>query len=240
MNEGRYSEEQLQAFIDDEIDVNDRAELMEAIRHDDELACRVCELLQIKDSVRLAYRETERRKQARNPLPAGRLPRIPLQAAAAVLIFALGTAAGLVMQQPIGGQAGDTGNLQAVGGEQQELKRVIFHISTENPDRIAEALNDAEELLVSYRDHPGQVQIEVVANAAGLSLLRSDTSPYPERIRQLVEQYGNIHFLACSRSVEKLQIRGIPVHLLPEARVIPGALEEIVDRMQEGWIYIRV
>ena len=33
--------------------------VMEAVRKDDELACRICELLQIKDSLRLAYREIE-------------------------------------------------------------------------------------------------------------------------------------------------------------------------------------
>ena len=58
--DNRYSDEQLQAFVDDEIDITDRAEIMEAIRHDDELACQVCELLQIKDTVRLAYLEPER------------------------------------------------------------------------------------------------------------------------------------------------------------------------------------
>ena len=39
--ENNYSDEQLQAFVDDEIDIIDRAEMMEAIRRDDVLACQV-------------------------------------------------------------------------------------------------------------------------------------------------------------------------------------------------------
>ena len=83
------------------------------------------------------------------------------------------------------------------------------------------------------------MQLEVVANAEGLKLLRADTSPYPERIRRMALQFNNISFLACNRAIEKLRMNGIDVHLLPEARVIPGALEEIVDRLQQGWVYIR-
>jgi intracellular sulfur oxidation DsrE/DsrF family protein len=56
----------------------------------------------------------------------------------------------------------------------------------------------------------------------------------------MAQQFNNISFLACSRTIEKLHMRGIDIHLIPEARVIPGALEAIVDRMQQGWVYIRV
>ncbi|HUT40951.1 MAG TPA: hypothetical protein VM011_06365, partial [Gammaproteobacteria bacterium] len=105
---------------------------------------------------------------------------------------------------------------------------------------MEQALDDAEQLLASYKEHPELVQLEVVANAEGLKLLRADTSPYPERIRRMALQFNNISFLACNRAIEKLRMNGIEVNLLPEARVIPGALEEIVDRLQQGWVYIRV
>jgi intracellular sulfur oxidation DsrE/DsrF family protein len=234
-----YSDEQLQAFVDDEIDLTERAEMMEAIHHDDQLACRVCELLQIKDSVRLAYREPE--------LPAGGQlhcksdwrSRIPVRAIAALLIFATGTVTGVLLQSQSAGPAVTTiSSLNHAEVARQEQKRVVLHISNADSGRLDEALTDAEELLSTYR--PELVQLEVVANAEGLKLLRADTSPYPERIRRLAQQFNNISFLACSRTIEKLHMRGIDVQLLPEAKVIPGALEEIVDRMQQGWVYIRV
>lgn len=236
-----FSDEQLQAFVDDEIDVTERTEIMEAVRQDDALACRVCELLQIKDSLRLAYREPE--------LPAPRPARwhaswwtgTPFRAAAAVLIFALGTLTGTALQSPVTDTASRTfGTLASADTANQGLKRVVLHISSADKNRLDQALTDAEELLDSYRDQPELVQLEVVANTEGLSLLRADTSPYPERIRRMAQQFNNISFLACSRTIEKLRLRGIDVHLLPEARVIPGALEEIVDRLQQGWVYIRV
>jgi intracellular sulfur oxidation DsrE/DsrF family protein len=241
ITDNNYSEEQLQAFVDDEIDLADRAEIMEAIRHDDELACRVCELLQIKDSVRLAYREPEHPAQTRQHWGTDWSMRIPLRAIAALLIFATGTVTGVVLQSRSTGLLPTSiSSAGQAGAVQQEQKRVVLHISNADSERLDEALNDAEELLSTYKDHPELVQLEVVANAEGLKLLRADTSPYPERIRRLAELYDNISFLACSRTIEKLHMRGIDVQLLPEARVIPGALEEIVDRLQQGWVYIRV
>lgn len=236
-----FSDEQLQAFVDDEIDIAERAEIMEAVRHDDELACRVCELLQLKDSVRLAYREPELPETRPASWKSGWWSGTPFRAAAAVLIFALGTLTGTSLQMNTTDPLAYTGGkLASAAIANQELKRVVLHISTAESQRLDQALSDAEELLSSYKDRPEMVQLEVVANAEGLSMLRADTSPYPERIRRLAQQFNNVSFLACSRAIEKLRMRGIDVHLLPEAQVIPGALEEIVDRLQEGWVYIRV
>ena len=189
--DNNYSDEHLQAFVDNEIDLADRAEIMEAIRHDDELACRICELLQIKDSVRLAYREPELPAQTQQHWKYDWTARIPFRAVAALLVFATGTMTGAVLQSHTTGLLPTTirsaGQAEAV---QQEQKRVVLHISNADSERLDEALNDAEELLSTYKDHPELVQLEVVANAEGLKLLRADTSPYPERIRRLAELYG--------------------------------------------------
>jgi hypothetical protein len=42
-------------FIDDEINSSERVEIMEAITNHENLSYRVCELLQLKDTVRLDY-----------------------------------------------------------------------------------------------------------------------------------------------------------------------------------------
>jgi intracellular sulfur oxidation DsrE/DsrF family protein len=240
-DDNNYSDEQLQAFADDEIDIIDRAEMMEAIRRDHDLACQVCELLQIKDAVRLAYREPELVAPRQDRLRPAWWARLPRMAAAAVMIFALGTLTGTLIPAHMTETANQGfDSLAKAGSADRELKRVVLHVSSAEEERLEQALNDAEELLERYKDNPKLIQLEVVANSAGLALLRADTSPYPERIRRLAEKFDNIGFLACSRTIEKLRLRGIDVHLLPEARVIPGALEAIVDRLQQGWVYIRV
>ena len=235
----RFSDELLHTFIDDEIDTQDRAEIMEAVRNDKDLAGRICELQQVKDSVRLAYREPPQSDRINTHWQSSRNSRLSIRAAAAVALFTFGSVTGWLMHT----QPGVSANTQASGIAQlapKEHKRVVLHISTADPERLGDALDDAEQLLSGYKDRPGVMQLEVVTNTEGLTLLRADASPYVERIRSLAQKYDNISFLACSRTIEKLRLKGIDVHLVPEAMVIPGALEEIVDRLQEGWAYIRV
>ena len=241
MNQETFSDEQLQAFVDDEMDVSDRSEIMEAVARDDELACRICELLQIKDAVKLAYREPPQPARAKNRWEAAHKTSHSMKAAAAMLIFTVGALTGwLIDTQPASSPTGAMAEMAQIAPASQEIKRVVLHVSTADSERLEQALDDAELLLSSYKDNPDRVQLEVVANTEGLTLLRSDTSPYVERIRRMALEYENLNLLACSRTIEKLRLQGIDVHLVPEATVIHGALEQIVDRLQAGWVYIRV
>jgi intracellular sulfur oxidation DsrE/DsrF family protein len=237
-----YSDEQLQAFVDDEIDINDRAEIIEAINKDDALACRVCELMQLKDSVRLAYREPPQPVHTRDRWNASHKAVFSVKAVAAIMLLAVGTLIGVLLQPQINPSTSSIvpAGLAQIAPAGDEYRRVVFHISTADPLRLEQALDDAEELLASYQNSPEKVQLEVVANAEGLALLREDASPYAERIHRLAMLYDNLSFLACSRTIEKLKLKGIDVHLLPDAEIIPAALEKIVDRLHEGWVYIRV
>ena len=102
------------------------------------------------------------------------------------------------------------------------------------------ALNEVQELMGLFpRD---QLQVEVVANAGGVNLLRADVSPYKARVEELMRKYPNLAFLACSNTVAKLKRKLGPgrVDLIPNIRVGPTAVNEIVTRLQEGWIYIKV
>ena len=238
-SDNRFSDELLQTFVDDEIGTRDRAEIIEAVRHDKALAGRICELLQVKDSVRLAYREPPQPERTGSRWQASRKGGFSGLAAAAVALFTLGSVTGWLMNT-YQGTSDPAVKIAQIASAEKDYKRVILHISTADPERLGEALDDAELLLSGYKGQPGMMQLEVIANTVGLTLLRADASPYVERIRHMAQKYDNISFLACSRTIEKLKLKGIDVHLVPEAMVIPGALEEIVDRLQQGWAYIRV
>lgn len=236
-----FSDEQLQAFVDDEVDLSDRTEIMEAISSDDEISYRVCELLQLKDSVSLAYHEPPQPAHTSKRWQAASRKRLPAKAIAASFLLGVGVLSGWFMHSlSLNGASPPASNFAQLAPANQEFKRVILHISTADTERLGQALDDAELLLAGYKDHPELLQLEIVANAAGLTIFREDTSPYIDRIRRMAEKYHNVDFLACSRTIEKLHLKGIDVHLIPEAKIIPAALEEIVDKLQEGWIYIRV
>jgi len=236
-----FSDEQLQAFVDNEINTSDRARILELAQKDDALACRICELMQIKDMVRLAYREPPQSGYTQSRWNASHVARLSARSVAAMLLLGIGTWFGWTMHPPApNGAVTAPLGLAQMDPARTEMKRVVLHISTADAGRLEEALDSAEELLSTYRKASEKVQLEIVANTAGLTLLRMDTSPFVERIRRMAMEYENLSFLACSRTIEKLRLQGIDVHLVPEATVIPGALEEIVTRLQQGWAYIRV
>ena len=101
------------------------------------------------------------------------------------------------------------------------------------------ALDDAEHLLSTYRNNKQPLRLEIIANDTGLNLMRTDVSIYQDRIRKLVTEYNNVRFLACSRAIKRLESQGVNVELLPEIQIAPSAMEQIIQRMQAGWQYIK-
>ena len=240
MSDEKLSEEQLNAFVDGQLDTDEKEQVFGLIDRDQSLARRTCELRRTQDLVRHAYAITPR---PRNSLPgARRMRRTIAGSAAAGLFLAMGGLVGWAAHSGGNASGNDTALASTLAPATLDTKRVVLHISTADAAQVQSALDDAEELLDSYESEgrADKVQLEVVANAEGISLLVADASPYAERIGRLAARYDNVSFLACSRSLEKLKLRGMEVVLLPEATTIPGALEQIVTRLQEGWVYIKV
>ena len=57
MNNQNISDELLNSFVDDELELDEKSELFNAISHDDTLKERVCELRGLKEMVQHAYRQ---------------------------------------------------------------------------------------------------------------------------------------------------------------------------------------
>jgi intracellular sulfur oxidation DsrE/DsrF family protein len=71
--------------------------------------------------------------------------------------------------------------------------------------------------------------------------LRVDTSPVREQIARLHTDYPNIAFLACGTTIARVnREQGIHVKLLPQASVTSSALNLILSRLRQGWVYIRI
>lgn len=226
--------ERLNAFVDGELSADEEAEVMSAMHRDESIAVTICELRHTKDLVQRAYRRAAIPEMA-TPVPCARGPRPWLAIAATLLIglFAGWMAPGLLNHAPDSPAEQVATLLRAQPGEQ----RVVLHVDTDDNQRVAAALDEIDALMAD----PGtrHVRLDVVANAGGLDMLRSDTSPFKERIHRLVTQHPNVEFLACSRAIERLRLKGVPVHLIPDAKPIPGALEALVERLRAGWVYIR-
>ncbi|HEB99740.1 MAG TPA: hypothetical protein ENJ05_09545 [Thiotrichales bacterium] len=250
------SDEQLNAYVDGQLDADEKSRILNAINSDEALGRRACELRRLRELVQLAYEAPpappRARQRTRSMGPWG-------QAAAAGLLLALGSVLGWVSHgQSATSQTGPDLDIQAMYLDEEKAfqttsianapidkngRKIVLHISSSDPQKMEAALDTAERLLNTYRSRNQHVELELVANAGGLDLLRADTSPFADRVHELQRRYENLTFLACQTAMNRLlakQGKAELPPLLPEALVTPNALEEILTRLQEGWVYVSI
>jgi intracellular sulfur oxidation DsrE/DsrF family protein len=114
----------------------------------------------------------------------------------------------------------------------------VFHIDMDDTQKMEKLLDRAEAILTASADRDAQV--EVVANAGGLNLLRADTSAVAPRVREMMKKYGNLSFVACAKTIERLKEQGVEVNLINRTHARETALEHLVERLNEGWTYVKI
>ncbi|MDH5326729.1 MAG: hypothetical protein OEZ68_10065 [Gammaproteobacteria bacterium] len=229
------SDEKINAFIDAQLAPEERARMLVLMQKDTELRDRVNQLRGIKEMVSLVYNSPPQplltpQRNSRN--------RAKITFAAGVLLvlgFSLGWWLHLsVVTTPL--QVAAEKALQYADSKQ----KVLFHVSTMDAPSVELALVEAERLLLKHRQLHSPLDVEIVVNSKGLDVLRQ-SSPFALKVRYLASTYDNVTFLACGQSRENARQReGRPIELLPEAVLVPTALDRIVRRIKTGWTYIKV
>ena len=228
-----FSEEQLNAFVDGELDPEEKSRLYNESAHSPELDQRLCQLRKLKELVGHAYDDVP---------PANRPGGPPLRrsgpfgrALVAGVLLAIGATAGYLGHGP---NSTETASKPSATAQiQEQADNYLLHIVSGDPEQMQSALAHARYLLESA-DDGGLRRVEIVANERGLDLLRSDVTPFAEEIRTLQE--NNVVFYACARSIQRLEETGVKVILVPDIRQDYTALDRVVMRMQDGWKYEKI
>ena len=72
-------------------------------------------------------------------------------------------------------------------------------------------------------------------------LVENGNKAYTKRLQSLTKQYDNLGLLVCQRALNKIKAqKGLQLELVPEARVVESAMNEVIKRQKEGWAYIRI
>jgi intracellular sulfur oxidation DsrE/DsrF family protein len=234
------SDEQLSAFIDDQLDRGEKDQLFAAAQEDPELLARACDYRQLKEMLKHAYSESG---QGRIPATPPRA-RFNLQALAATLLLGLGGLLGWAAHSEwFGGTRAAPGHILQLGGAMEPLtgtSGVLLHLSSHDPAKMEQALDRVEALLAYFEQTAATTQVELLMNGSGLDLVR-DTTPYADRIHELTRRYANITLLACNKALERYRLEhGEQAHLINDASVTDSALEQIVGRLKQGWTYIQI
>ena len=239
-----YSNEAVSAYVDGELERDERVALLQAASRSEGLAGRICEAGYLKELVQGAYQEPEKR------IVASRAPRGSqggwVGYAAAATLGAVAVFAGLQIQDAGRVEQQFAGSYQPVPGDSIlpvgiNLGRVVFHISMAEERLADELLDQVELVLQSYARQGRRLKVEVVANNEGLRILQQGRSPVAERIRQLDDRYQNLMFAACGSTLQRFRKdKGEQIEILPQAVIVQSGVSFVVRRQKEGWAYIKV
>lgn len=226
-----FSDEQLNAFVDGELAAAEREEILASSSVDGEVAQRLCALRAGKDLLRHAY--------DRHALP------VPARSRRGSVWWGSGLAAGVVlvagiflgmqMQRTTPEQFGHSLDW-ASNFFVTQPGRMLVHLDHADTEHMEAAL----DLVSAYLEKNASAHVEVVVNNRGLDLLRSDRTPFAERIADLQLRYDKVAFIACERAIARFEMEGERVVILPKTLRIHNAIAHIADRVQDGWVYIKV
>jgi len=260
-NEERLSDEYLNAFVDDQLALEERSRFYSEIGKDEAVIRHVCELRRVRDLIQMAYKNLPTPpSRAAGPTKQSRGARRGLAACVTLIIGVLVLAGGLqqdssrsglvamraVSAVALNSSAGAAPNrgsaaqkVDAATSTGQVIK-VLFHLNSGDPAHMKEVLDETESLLNLYKRTHQQARVEVITNGEGLNLLLAGRSPYPKRVSAMLKTYRNLQFAACLNTLDRFNDQGVKTKLLPGAIVIDSGVAQIVRLQQEGWIYIQV
>lgn len=235
MNDSVDKDYRIHAYVDDQMDADEREAFIQELEQRPELRREVCDLHYLRSAVRHAY--------ANEYMPAVSCRQTLLEKAgaharrgvAAILILMAGMALGWYSNSSMN-TAYEVVRLDPA--VQTQAQKVILHIGEADETKFLRVLATADMLIEKYRDNG--VEVEVVANAGGLDLLDADVSPQAARIRAMIDMHNNLSFVACTNALNNMERQGRHIRLIDHTRKAPSALEHIVQRLQEGWQYIKV
>jgi intracellular sulfur oxidation DsrE/DsrF family protein len=133
----------------------------------------------------------------------------------------------------------------AAGGAQAEAgkpHRVVIQVDQNDAEVMNLALNNAKNVLETYRAKNEDAVVEIVAYGPGLHMLRDDTSPVKDRIKQLAELSfpSTLKFSACNNSKQGMEKReGHSITIIPQATLVPAGVVRIMELEEQGYSYVK-
>lgn len=125
--------------------------------------------------------------------------------------------------------------------------RLVFHVGSGDPATMTTALhnieNAAEHFIAADTDiaQDERLKIELVANSAGYTMLRADTSPVKDLIAAVHAKHPFVVFSACQISRKNAEQReSKPIPQLSVATDVSSGVVRLCELQEEGWSYIRV
>ncbi len=242
-----YSDEYISAYIDGELDNEERALILFDEQEDNGLAQRINDARMLKEKVQLAYSDVYDNQSANKPFSCTAFVcrHRSLAAAVLVLVIAAGMFAPALMNDDRLTLARQLINNtlpiepDAISKAVGDNALVVINFSRYIPQTFDATIENIEALLLRHSTDK-QFYIEIVANKTGLRALDTKTSLHAARITELAERFDNLSVVACAKSLANLADSGNPIQLMKSIIITPSAAQQVAKRTAEGWLYVKM
>lgn len=238
------TDDRLNMFIDEQLDIDEMNEIHEALLDNKELRERVCQLKAVRELIGYAYSEVPSSRQEK--LNNNRSISLFGRAVAASVTLIVGVILGWSTYEysPNATRAISAENtFQYVANHvkaERGKRRIVLHIDSSDLQIVNAALNEADQLLATYQKANTPIELDIITNKTGINILRPGVSPYISRIKKLIDSNDEVAIYACNRSIAKaLKKEGVEIELMPEVTKDKSARELIPQRLEKGWVYIK-
>ena len=240
----QYSDEIINAFVDGELDGVEKENIKNAIQSDADLMRRVHATCELKKNIKQSYANIDINQFApqviKKPASSGWQYSI-----AAALMLCMGVVLGWFGNSYYASEnmmvdAEELKGVKLAPVNLQQPNKIMLHLASSEQGKLKEVMDQVNHIIKEYQMSKQAFEIEVIANSDGLELVRQDISPYREEVANIIARYSNVSFIACSNALEKLRVQGIEPKLIAQTKTGVTAVEQIVKRLQEGWVYVKV
>jgi intracellular sulfur oxidation DsrE/DsrF family protein len=245
--QNQYSDEHISAYIDGELDNDERARLLFDEQRDTELAQRVSESRALKEKVQLAYSDITHNSTSTNSFNCADFSNKYRSLVAGIGILII-TAALLIPTIKNHHEINLAKNLikttETISSDKINVtvgdnKQVIINLSQYQPESFDSTIDHIEALLLQHKNDK-LFSVEIVANKNGLKALDKKTSIHANRISLLAKRYENLDVIACVKSMTNLAESGNPIQLMKDILLSPSAAEQVAKRMSDGWMFLKL
>lgn len=112
-------------------------------------------------------------------------------------------------------------------------RKIVFSVTEESDYAMDHILSVASNVLKYYG--PDVVEMKIVAYSRGLRLLYSKNKETAVRVDALM-QYG-VTFVACGNTMRTYKVDAS--ELVDGSEVVTAGVVELLERVKEGWTYIK-
>ena len=123
---------------------------------------------------------------------------------------------------------------------EKKQHKLAIHVDQNDPAVMRLALGNSRNAHELYAAMAENIAIEIVCYSQGLHMLRDDTSPVKDEIRQTRQKVPQLAFGACNntkRAMERTEGKTIPI--IQEAVVVPAGIVRLVELQEQGYQYAK-